>query len=58
MQGASQARRETADRIEREARKLRTAQQLALWTPVAEAACLALLGEVIPEWVRRCVVDL
>ena len=29
-----------------------------LWTPLAEAACETLLGEVIPAWVRACARDL
>jgi hypothetical protein len=29
-----------------------------LWTPLAEAACETLLGEVIPAWVRVCARDL
>ena len=58
MQGQTQKQREVADRMRRVAQAERARRQQAVWTPVAEAACVELLGEVLPEWVRRCVVDL
>ena len=55
MQGASQARRETVDRMRRVAQAEWARRQQAVWRPVARAACEALLGDVLPAWVDQFV---